>query len=164
MVRHNHDSEKQEYREGMENQSPENLSVFDEALSTPSERVSQVVGTNPAEESRGNASSNGMAKDLSFFDSVSHRINRLLTSSDSKASFEKMTRKEQEQVVYSYLKKEQDELIQESRKIENSRYFSASKFEKVLQRIRILQQTMSELIDMTFDQLQSLYNRYILKR
>lgn len=94
---------------------------------------------------------------------TSRRISDLLFS-DSRASTKQLPPVHvQRQKVEQALEQEMDTLVKKSRAMMKNRHFSAAKLEKVVERIRMIEKLLSEMLQLAADQIERLYRRYVMK-
>lgn len=138
--------------------------VLEKTLSHQSEKISELVGKSPAEDTTSGTDdqpakiSAPIAPVHSFF----HRVQDLIFSSKAPREFPPR-RKDQEKYIKKALNQERARLLKKIKKIENNRNFSAAKLEQTLLQIRSLQKLIESVVYMATKQLKSLYQKYVIK-
>jgi hypothetical protein len=141
--------------------------TFESGVAVAAEKISEVVG--PVGENKSMGTSGAFSDDdkkglfaLLDFGMISGKISSLIRSTGTK---EKKLPSPEKQVkfVKKSLEKEQGRLLKRAKKIQNARRFSASKLEQVLLQLRHVQKLLKELVTAAKDQIEFLYQKWVLK-
>lgn len=157
----------EEQFEAFEASASSDVNVFESGIDVAAGKISEVVG--PASENKPVGTRGAFTDDdkkglfaLLDFSSVSDRIGSMIRSSAPRVK-KLPSPEKQVKLVKRSLAKEQVKLIKQAKKIQNARRFSAAKLEQVLLQVRHVQKLLKELVTAAKDQVELLYQKYVLK-